>query len=156
MTAHQTVSPNFFSVSSKAKISCFFRCIQRFTGFEMKPKIQIFLLLLLLSIRLNYSNSGITRECVQRKSTQLTQIFSIFLMPAARNLTKDFLLLNRQGPLEKKRKRGKQMDMCRSDLVHNASLAHSLTPFSFSFPETCHHLLSLLCSPARQQPPGTN
>lgn len=83
------------------------------------------------SLRLNDSNSGITWECVQRESTQLTETFSIFLMPAARNLTKDFHLLNRQGPSEKKKK-GKQMVMCRSDLIHNASGAHSLTPFLFS------------------------
>lgn len=75
-------------------------------------------------------------------------------MPAARNLTKDFHLLDKV--LWKKRKKEKETDTFRSDLVHNASLEHSLTPFSFSFPETCHHLLSLLCFPARQQPPGTN
>jgi len=51
-------------------------------------------------------------------------------MPAARNLTKDFHLLNRQGPSEKKKK-GKQVGMCRSDLIHHGSLAHSVILFCF-------------------------
>lgn len=55
-------------------------------------------------------------------------------MPAARDLSKDFHLLNRQGPYEKKKrkeKKGKQMDMCRFDLIHNANLAHNATPALF-------------------------